>query len=236
MRTPLFAAALALAVALAPYAPTHAQTATLTVTGQGSASAPPDMAVVRAGVETDGATAAEALAANSALAARIIETLKAAGVAPGDIQTSGLAVQPVYRDPPRPLPQEAPEVAGYRVFNAVTVTIRDLGGMGAAIDAVVRAGANRIDSVSFGLSDDSALADAARRDAVADASRAASALAEAARVRLVRVLSIADGGGNGPRPVAGMLFRAEAAAVPVEAGESAIQASVTMVWEIAPGE
>jgi uncharacterized protein YggE len=55
-------------------------------------------------------------------------------------------------------------------------------------------------------------------------------------VRLVRVLSIADGGGNGPRPVAGMLFRAEAAAVPVEAGESAIQASVTMVWEIAPGE
>ena len=43
--------------------------------GEGAATSAPDMASVRAGVETDGATAAEALAANSALAASLAAVL-----------------------------------------------------------------------------------------------------------------------------------------------------------------
>jgi len=233
MRTTMLVLALAIAAAFPVAGPARAETATLTVTGEGSAGAAPDLATIRTGVETDGATAAAALAANSAAAARIIETLKAAGVAPRDIQTSDLFVQPLYREPTRQLPQQPPEVAGYRVMNTVAVTLRDLGAMGAVLDAVVRAGANRIDSIGFGLADDTAPADEARRQAVADARRRADVLAEAAGVKLVRVLSIAEGGGIHPQP--GMAFRAEAMAVPVEAGEATVRAAVTIVWEIAPG-
>jgi uncharacterized protein YggE len=237
MRKPIsaLAAVVLVAAALGLAGPGHAETATLTVTGQGSASAAPDIGAVRAAVETDGKTAAEALATNSALAAQVIETLKAAGVAARDIRTSGLIVQPLYGDSSGSQRRRSPEVVGYRVINAVMVTIRDPGAMGAVLDSVVRSGANRIDSISFGLSDDSALGDEARRAAVTDAKRRASVLAEAAGVALVRVLSIADGGAGGP-PV--VLHRgammAEAAAVPIETGESTVRANVTMVWEIGP--
>lgn len=228
---------LALAAGLALASPALSEVATLTVNGQGTATAAPDIASIRAGVETDGATAAEALAANSALAAKIIAALKAAGVAPRDIQTSGLNVQPLYGDMPRT--QEAPQVpqvVGYRVSNTVAVTIRALDGMGATLDDLVAAGANRIDSVSFGFGDDAAVSDEARRRAVADARRSADVLAEAAGVKLVRVLSVSDGGSFQPQPMGGAMFRAERMAVPVETGESSVQANVTVVWEIAPAE
>lgn len=228
----------AVAIALAMALPVHvmAQPATLTVTGQGSASAAPDIGMIRAGVETEGKTAAEALSANNALAARIIATLKEGGVAPGDLRTGNLRVDPLYTNISGSS-QRPPQVVGYRVVNEVAVTIRDLAGMGALLDGVVRAGANRINSVGFGLSDDSALTDEARRRAVADARRIAAVNAEAAGVKLVRILSITEGGSFTPQPGQVFGMRAEAASsVPVEAGESTVRASVTIVWEIAPGE
>ncbi|HUF86404.1 MAG TPA: SIMPL domain-containing protein [Thermohalobaculum sp.] len=228
---------LALAVALAATGPALAQTetATLTVTGEGQLRAAPDIATIRAGVETEGRTAAEALAANNARAGRMIETLKAAGVAAGDIQTGRLSVEPYYADMQRTRPGEPPEIVGYRVVNEVGVTVRDLDALGGLLDQVVRAGANRINAIGFGIAEDTAQADEARRRAVADARRRAEVLAEAAGVRLARVISISEGGGV-VRPMPGVMMRAEAMDVPIERGEVEIAARVTLVWEIAPAE
>ncbi len=232
----LLAATLALVLLATPVL-ADAPTATLTVSGQGSAAAAPDIATVRAGVETEGATAAEALAANSAAAARIIAALKEAGIEARDIQTAGLVVEPHYEAPDPNQPHRAPAIAGYRVVNEVAVTVRALAGLGAVLDRLVSEGANRINSLGFGLADDRAVADMARNAAVADASRAAGVLAEAAGVKIVRVLSVTDGGSFGPHPMsAGMQFRMAAEAVPVEAGETRISSAVTVVWEIAPRE
>jgi uncharacterized protein len=234
MQRLIAAVAIVLTMAVPVYAP--AQPATLTVTGQGSASAAPDIGMIRAGVETEGKTAAAALTANNALAARIIATLKEGGVAPGDLRTGNLRVDPIYANRSGSSQQRTPEVAGYRVVNEVSITIRDLAGMGALLDRVVRAGANRINSVGFGLSDDSALTDEARRRAVAEARRIAAVDAEAAGVKLVKILSISEGGSFPPQPGPALRMSVEAASsVPVEAGESTVRASVTMVWEIAPG-
>jgi uncharacterized protein YggE len=231
-----FIAVLAISAALALPAPVLAEpvVATLTVTGQGSASTAPDIGTIRAGVETSGKTAAAALAANNALAGQLIATLKDAGVAPRDIQTGSLYVEPSYNRVSGTQPDQTPEVIGYRVLNEVSVTIRALGDMGAILDAVVQSGANRINSIGFGLSDDQAVTDEARREAMADAKRIAALYAEAAGVKLARILSISEGGSIQPRPGGGMMLRAEASSVPIEAGESTVQASVTIVWEIAP--
>ena len=231
-----FLAVLAMVAAL-PMAAAAAEDgpATLTVSGEATASAAPDMATIRIGVETEAETAGAALEANNAEASRMIESLKGAGVAAKDIQTGTLMVHPRHANMDRTRPGEAPEIVGYRVINEVAVTIRDLDGFGALLDRVVEAGANRINAIRFGLTDDSELGDEARREAVADARRRAGVLAEAAGVRLVRVLSVTDGGG-GPRPMPAMMERAQAMDmnVPVEAGEVAVRASVTVVWEIAP--
>lgn len=228
---------LALATALAA-APALAQPepATLTVRGEGRVGVVPDIATIRTGVETDGRTAAEALSANSAAAARMIETLKAGGVEARDIQTGRLNVQPVYQDNRRTEPGQAPKVIGYRVVNEVVVTVRDLDALGGLIDRVVGAGANRIDAISFGLDDSTGEADEARRRAVADARRRAEVLAEAAGVTLARIRSINEGGGVVRPMQAGVMMRAEAMDAPIERGEVEVSANVTIVWEIAGQE
>lgn len=231
----LAALALMLAFTLpAAPAPADEETATLTVHGEGRVSAAPDMATIRTGVETDGRTAAEALAENSAAATQMIESLKAGGVEDRDIQTGRLSVQPVYADNQRTRTGQRPEVVGYRVMNEVAVTVRDLDTLGRLLDRVVAAGANRIDSIGFDMAESTGQADEARRRAVADARRRAEVLAGAAGVRLARILSINEGGGV-VRPMQRdtMMMRAEAMDAPIERGEMEIGANVTVVWEIA---
>ncbi|MFM7443406.1 MAG: SIMPL domain-containing protein, partial [Tabrizicola sp.] len=90
---PVFALALAALLPLAaPAALAETAAPTITVTGEGMAEVTPDLATLSIGVTTTGATAAEALAANSASLAAVLEKLKAAGIEDRDIQTSNLSV------------------------------------------------------------------------------------------------------------------------------------------------
>lgn len=204
---------------------------TIAVTGTGSVSAPPDIATVMTGVETFADTAAEALDQNSALMARVFETLTGAGVAEKDIQTSGLSVAPRYTDRKTRLGYE---VAGYQVRNSVHVVVRDLGALGAALDSIVTSGANRIDSVSFGFAEPGDMRNEARRMAVVDARAKAALYAEAAGVALGDVMSITEGGGPiGPQPAMMMNMARAAEAVPIAVGESSLSASVRIVWALA---
>ena len=228
---PKLLATIAFAILLAMPLPLAAETATLTVTGHGTASAVPDTGHIRAGVETAGKTAADALAANNALAARVIATLKEGGVEARDIQTGTLRINPQYQRQTSGQLQ-APAIIGYQVVNEVMVTIRALEDFGAVLDKVVRSGANRINGISFGLEDDEPVRDEARRAAVADARRVAALHAEAAGVSLKRILSITVGGGRRPGPVPQVQMRMAAEAVPIETGEQTLGASVTIVWEI----
>lgn len=230
-------AVLALAVPAAAQDGTQAgEPATLGVSGTGRVSVAPDMATLRIGVESQDATAAAALSANSQAAQKVIDLLKRQGVDGKDIQTANFSVFPVYDDTNRIEPRpEGPRVAGYRVTNQVVARIRRLDDLGGLLDATVSEGANRIDGLEFGLEDDAAAADEARKQAVEDARRKAEIYAAAAGVTLERILSIREGGG-GPIPMRDMAFRAEAAAmaVPVEPGQATVTVTVDIVWEIAP--
>jgi uncharacterized protein YggE len=54
----------------------------------------PDLATIQAGVVSEGKTAAEALAKNTPALAKLVEAVKAAGVAPADLSTSQVALMP----------------------------------------------------------------------------------------------------------------------------------------------
>ena len=75
-----------------------------------------------------------------------------------------------------------PRVTGYQASNMVTVKVRDVDGLGPVIDAVTKAGANRLYGVGLQVSDPQATLDTARKKAVADARAKAELFAGAAGV------------------------------------------------------
>ena len=218
--------------ALAQDAATVAPLATITVTGEGHAEAAPDLATISLGVTTQGATAGEAMDANSAALSAVVERLKAAGVADRDMQTSNLSLNPNWQQTDG---TQAPVIVGYVASNVLTVRVRALDTLGEVLDRAITDGANTLNGISFGLDDPEPALDKARAEAVAAARARAELLVTAAGVKLGRVLSISESGGYvppGPMP----MYRMEAdmaKAVPVEGGEVGLTASVTMVFEIA---
>lgn len=198
----------------------------ITVTGEGEATAVPDIATLSIGVETEAATPGEALSDNAARMTRVISQLQDAGIADKDLQTSQLGIWPVFAD--RQQPQKT---VGYRVSNQLSVTIRDIDRLGALLDAAVADGANRVNGPTFGIGDPAPLLTAARKAAVQDAIAKAALYAEAAGVELGDILSISEAGGG---PVFPRHARAQAMAAetPIAAGESTVTASVTITFEL----
>ena len=206
---------------------------TLTATGEGSAYAVPDIAVVTIGVVSNGRTAQAALNANSSDMAAVIASIRAAGIEDKDIGTSGFNVNPVYPPERAPNASEPGKIVGYRVGNDVRVTIRDFAKAGGVLDRVVTAGANEVNGISFELSDRAGPADQALKAAVAEATRKAGVMADAAGLKLVRLINLTTDESR-PVPFGPMPMAVAKAAVPIMAGQQQITASVTGVWEIAP--
>ncbi|GAA2301741.1 SIMPL domain-containing protein [Streptomyces kunmingensis] len=226
----------AVAAQAAPHAAAAAapKPATLTVTGEGRATAEPDMAIVTAGVEANGPTAKDALAAQSRAADALLAAVREAGVADRDIRTESLATSAVYETGPEP--GAATRVAGYRATQSFTVKVRDLDRTGALIQAIADATGDdvRIDSVVFDIADPGRLRSAARAAAYADAHEKAVQYAKASGHKLGRLVSLEETTSGRPRPVAvpAMAFDQAAGKVPVAAGEIEDAVSVTAVYEL----
>ncbi|CAN5172503.1 hypothetical protein BH10PSE2_BH10PSE2_27770 [soil metagenome] len=134
----------------------------LNLSATGEVKIAPDMATISFGVVTEAPTAQAAMAQNATRMTEVAATLRRAGVAERDIQTSGLnlSAQYDYQD------NQPPKLRGYQATNRVTVNIQDLSKVGTTADAVVAAGVNQIDGISFGLKDPKTAEDQARRLAV----------------------------------------------------------------------
>ena len=215
------------------------QPRTLTITGTGEVKSPPDMAIVQLGVLRQAKTARAAVQANNEAMAQVISTVLSAGVAEKDAQTSGFSVQPRYTYYPnnKSQPQRPPEITGYTVSNNLAVIIRDLNIVGDVLDAVVTAGSNQINNISFSIQNPKPLRDEARRKAVSDAIDKAKLYAQAAGVTLGPILTISEQGSySAPQPVYRQTMAAEAAykssPVPIAQGEQSLKMSVNIVWEI----
>lgn len=169
----------------------------VSVTGQGEASAKPDQAEVSAGVQTFAETVVAASQENQAVLARILEALDEQGIAENDIQTANYNIwaEQNYNDP------EKERITGYRVSNVVNVKIKEIGKTGEVLAAVTNAGANSINGIQFSVSDTDALELQARQAAMADARARAESLASLAGVELGEVLTISTSSApEYPRP------------------------------------
>jgi uncharacterized protein YggE len=173
---------------------------TIIVSGTGKVTTLPDEATIQVAVENDGATAAEALDANSADTQKVLDRLKAEGVADKDIETTGVVVFPNrYYD--SQTNQE--KTTGYRAQNTVTVTFHDLTVIGDVFAAVTEAGADNVYGPNWLLSDDNTAITEALTKAVANARMKGEALAADQGVKLGEVLVINESSAANWYPIYG---------------------------------
>ena len=160
----------------------------LSLSASGEAEAVPDLATITIGVETFGADARGANESNSKKAAAVAKALSAFGVTERDMQTANLSLS---------LVDYGPRKGQYRANNMLTVRLHDVPKAGEAVAAATVAGANILGGPQLIIDDP----EKANRGAYIAAYRAAhtraEAYAEAAGMKIARVLTIRDGGQGG---------------------------------------
>jgi uncharacterized protein len=212
----------------APFSSIQPET-TIVLNGRGSVDRAPDKAVVSVGVQVEAKTAAEAMQQQARQMDGVMRAVRAAGVAERDMQTSSLSLNPVYD-----YRETGATLRGYSASNQLSVTVRDLARLGAALDSIVKAGGNTINGVSFGIEEDREARDEARIAAVQDAARKADLYANAVGYRVKRIVMILENEFDMPQPmpVARMQMEAADASTPVAAGQLAIESSVNVTFEL----
>jgi hypothetical protein len=236
MRHALLAALLATATPVA--LPAWADPAYLTVTGQGEVSATPDQVIINAGVTSSAKTAREALAQNSQTMTSVFAALKKQGVSERAIRTANFNLSPQYAPAAQGMmafPNDRP-IIGYRVSNNVTVRLDDVSHAGTVLDALVAAGANQANGLSYVFKNNEGFLTSAREAAVKSAFDHAKTYAAAAGVTLGSLHTISDTNNSfmpGYPPMAAMSYAAALASPPpIGVGEQTLRATVTVSWEI----
>lgn len=235
--------AILLAALAALAAPVQAQTVSplapaegIVIRTEGEVRVKPDLATIQAGVVTEGKTAAEALGKNTPALAKLVEAVKAAGVAAGDLSTSQIALTPRMTQASGSSPQpRAPRIDGYEARTGITVILRDIAKAGPLIDALAAAGANEMSGISFSLADESKAKDVARAKAAEAARARAELYASRLGVRVGDLVAIVEAEAEPPvRPMGEMrAFRAAAGApIAIEPGEITVTSSLRTVWRV----
>ena len=226
----LFLPALLLAVGAASAQPAL-DANTITVSGQGLVSAPPDRAVLQLGVQTVAPTAAEALREHEDDVARVLARVRSFGIADRQIQIQALQLGENYG-------QNGPD--GYRAFRIVSVTTDSLAAVPEIVAGVVESGANQLNGIDYTLSEPGRYRDRALDEAVRQARSKAERLAAAAGMSLGGVVAIQEQGiglvqpyRNGPMmDVAVEAVSLEAEPGAYSAGSSQVQASVVVQYRL----
>lgn len=200
---------------------------TITVTGFGEASGKADLAMIILGVETEDTSAGDAVQENAMRMSNVIEALKNLGVDEDSMETSSFQVYRIYDDQGNP--------KGYRVINSLKVKTMKLDQVGRIIDIAIEAGANKVESIHFTLSDErmESLKKEAYLEAVRDAEEKAKLIAEELGIEITGVYSVSE---SLYRPYTyydmGLKAIAEAASTPIIEGTITISASVQIIYNI----
>lgn len=208
-----------------------AKDAFISVRGMGVVSATPDIASITMGVVTQGETAKSAMAENAAIMASVLKTLTEAHVESKDIRTSDINLNPQWNH--RQNDGKPPVITGYQATNNVNVRVLDIDNLGAILDQISQTGANNFHGIQFDLQDRKPVLDQARVEAVHDARAKAELYADAAGVRLGKILEISESTVNARPRNMRMAEAMSASAVPVSQGTMEITAQISIVFALA---
>ncbi|MCF3626194.1 SIMPL domain-containing protein [Planktothrix agardhii 1801] len=198
---------------------------TLTVSGQGVVTIPTTQTQVQLGVEVLGKTAEEVQTEAAKRTAAVIELLRSRNVE--KLETTGIRLNPTYS-----YANDQQRLTGYSATNTVSFRL-NTEKVGSLLDDAVKAGATRIDGISFVASDPeiNAAQQQALKLATKEAESQANAVLSALNLTSREIIGIQVNNASAPVPMA-VMYRtntvAAAPATPVVGGEQEVRASVTL--------
>ncbi|MBS7638057.1 SIMPL domain-containing protein [Candidatus Bathyarchaeota archaeon] len=201
------------------------QTKTISLSGTGTAYAKANQAYLTLGVQTENSSASVAVEENARLMNAVVSALKGLGIGEERMETVSYGVSPIYDSTWQ-------KVIGYRVVNLLRVRLQELSLIGRAIDEAGRAGANRMEGISFGLSSElqEQLKLEAYRKALNDASSKARLIAETLNLKITGVLSFSESVYYPYPPTRGIEVMADKGATPIFEGALSVSVTVNIVY------
>lgn len=200
---------------------------TLTVSGRGVEMIPTTLTQVRLGVEAQGKTAQAVQQEVARRSSAVVALLRSRKVE--KLETTGISLNPVFS-----YTDNVQRLTGYSATNIVSFRL-DTKQTGTLLDEAVKAGATRIDGISFAASDTAITAaqQQALREATQDAQQQADVVLGTLNLTRREVVSIQVNGASPPPPpmLADSALRAVAsqpARTPIIGGEQQVEASVTL--------
>jgi len=164
---------------------------TISVSGNAELTVSPDKAEININILTEAPTADEAQERNAERSNSVIEALKDAGVKDSEIETTNY-----YLSKRREWNRDTNkyEDVGYQLSHTIKVTTKDIDEVGSLADTAVDAGANQIQGINFGLTDETEkeVRDQALEEAAELAKEKADSLASALDVKIVKIVSVQE--------------------------------------------
>jgi uncharacterized protein YggE len=223
----LLSAALLLAPVASAQTPTQPESSVVTAVGEGVVKRAPDRAWVTIAAESRAKTPGDAQKLNADAMTAVLAKIKGAGIGADAIRTSSYELRPEFD-----YANNRQTLRGYVAQNAVEVRVDDLPKLGNILELAVGAGATTVSGIRFDLKDRSKAEAEALQQAVADARAQADVAAQAAGLKIERVVRVEvhrQAAPPPPRPMAAM--RAEmamSAEPPVAPGELEVKSMVTL--------
>ncbi|MBT3474330.1 MAG: SIMPL domain-containing protein [Thaumarchaeota archaeon] len=215
---------------------------TISVTGSATVSSEPDTLIVVLGVESEAKTANESLSKNSNSLNSVISSLTNSGISKDDIQTSNFRINPLYDSIKDSNGNYQQILIGYRVSNILSIQTDKIDSAGNIIDVAVSSGANRVDNVSFQLSDDKSqkISDSLIANAITDATQKAKKALVPLKQQIVGVKSVIIHDNVMPyfdSPMRssfdGMVMESSMKSAPIMSGDEEIRTNVSVIFYIA---
>lgn len=226
-----------LALSGASYAQAGEMPRTISVTGIGFVTIPPDMARLSLSVNERDPSLGQAQQAVATVTARVLEYLDGLGIDREKINSTGATVQPNYR---WNRDTQEQELIGYIAQRQIEVEIVDLGIIGKVVEGVVASGVNQVSRPVLDSTNRRAAYRQALSAAATDAQENAQTLAITMGVKLGPVMQMNSGARMMPEPrpmmraQADMMAVAESAPETYNAGDIRFDASVSAVFELIP--
>ena len=205
----------------------------ISVSGSGSISVEPDLAILNIGVEATGKTVSFARSEAASAMDSVVSSLKKEGILTKDIQTQQLTIYPRYD-----YQTNKQVLIGYSVTNTARVKVRDLSKVGKIVDNAAASGGDyvRINGISFSVEDTHQYMETLRKQAVQKAQIKAEEYADSAGVKLGSLRSLTEVGAQSPHMFSAMDNQMRAMSVPMESpisgGELQITVTVFTVFNI----
>lgn len=202
---------------------------TVSVSGHGEIEVEPDIATVEMGIFVFDRDLLNAKKEADGKIANLLGAFKNLEVKLDDVRTSQLYVKPKYKER-----DDNWQFVGYEITRSVTVTVRQMTQLNDILNKSIEAGANRVEEISLSSSREREIKDQAVAQAIENAKRRATRLAEGFGAKVGKVITI-DAGRDGGSVRYNMLFGAPAFGekTTYHPGRIKIDSDIEVVFELA---